>query len=151
MKKITFAALAVPLMWVLLLLLLISNYKVYAQEPMVLSGIVKSADGIPLEGVTVWQEDSNNGTQTNEQGFYTLTSTPNATITFEYLGFKTQQLKALANVPYATMHPDHDTPLQIVPNAPYYTVHHKESTVSKSTITMEDIFYHPVSSPLTAR
>src|SRR5690606_23981292 len=150
MKKITFAALAVPLMWVLLLLLLISNYKVYAQEPMVLSGIVKSADGIPLEGVTVWQKDSNNGTQTNEQGFYTLSSTPNATITFEYLGFKTQQLKALANVLNVTMQTDDDTLEELVINAGYYTVTDKERTGSISKITSKEIGQQPVANPLAA-
>src|SRR5690606_26509134 len=150
MKKITFAALAVPLRWVLLLLLLISNYKVYAQEPMVLSGIVKSADGIPLEGVTVWQKDSNNGTQTNEQGFYTLSSTPNATITFEYLGFKTQQLKALANVLNVTMQTDDDTLEELVINAGYYTVTDKERTGSISKITSKEIGQQPVANPLAA-
>ena len=150
MKKITFAALAVPLMWVLLLLLLISNYKVYAQEPMVLSGIVKSADGTPLEGVTVWQNDSNNGTQTNEQGFYSLGIVSNATITFEYLGFKTQHLKASTNVLNVTMQTDDDTLEELVINAGYYTVTDKERTGSISKITSKEIGQQPVANPLAA-
>ena len=150
MKKITFAALAVPLMWVLLLLLLFSNYKIYAQERMVLSGIVKSADGMPLEGVTVWQKDSDNGTQTNEQGFYTLSSTSNATITFEYLGFKTQQLKASTNVLNVTMQIDDDTLEELVINAGYYTVTDKERTGSISKITSKEIGQQPVANPLAA-
>src|SRR5690606_2724852 len=150
MKKITFAALAVPLMWVLLLLLLFSNYKVYAQEPMVLSGIVKSADGTPLEGVTVWQKDTDNGTQTNEQGFYTLSVIPNATITFEYLGFKTQHLKASTNVLNVTMQTDDDTLEELVINAGYYTVTDKERTGSISKITSKEIGQQPVANPLAA-
>src|SRR5690606_11118414 len=150
MKKITFAALAVPLMWVLLLLLLFSNYKVYAQEPMVLSGIVKSADGTPLEGVTVWQNDSNNGTQTNEQGFYSLNIVPNATITFEYLGFKTQHLKASTNVLNVTMQTDDDTLEELVINAGYYSVTDKERTGSISKITSKEIGQQPVANPLAA-
>ncbi|MDO5637012.1 MAG: SusC/RagA family TonB-linked outer membrane protein [Myroides sp.] len=149
MKKITFAALAVPLMWVLLLLLF-SNYKVYAQERLVLSGIVKSADGSPLEGVTVWQKDTDNGTQTNEQGFYTLSVISNATITFEYLGFKTQQLKASANVLNVTMQIDDDTLEELVINAGYYTVTDKERTGSISKITSKEIGQQPVANPLAA-
>src|SRR5690606_36722999 len=150
MKNITFAALAVPLMWVLLLLLLFSNYKVYAQEPMVLSGIVKSADGTPLEGVTVWQKDTDNGTQTNEQGFYTLSAIPNATITFEYLGFKTLHLKASGNVLNVTMQTDDDTLEELVINAGYYTVTDKERTGSISKITSKEIGQQPVANPLAA-
>src|SRR5690606_19250185 len=150
MKKITFAALAVPLMWVLLLLLLISNYKVYAQEPMVLSGIVKSADGTPLEGVTVWQKDSDNGTQTNEQGFYTLSIVPNVTITFEYLGFKTQHLKASGNVLNVTLQTDDDMLDEVVINAGYYSVKDKERTGSISKITAKEIGQQPVANPLAA-
>ncbi|MDO5637843.1 MAG: SusC/RagA family TonB-linked outer membrane protein [Myroides sp.] len=137
-------------MWVLLLLLLISNYKVYAQEPMVLSGIVKSADGTPLEGVTVWQNDSNNGTQTNEQGFYSLNIVPNVTITFEYLGFKTQHLKASTNVLNVTMQTDDDTLEELVINAGYYSVTDKERTGSISKITSKEIGQQPVANPLAA-
>ena len=149
MKKITFAALAVPLMWVLLLLLF-SNYKVYAQEHSVLSGVVKTADGTPLEGVTVWQKDTDNGTQTNEQGFYTLSVIPSATITFEYLGFKTQHLKASTNVLNVTMQTDDDTLEELVINAGYYSVKDKERTGSISKITSKEIGQQPVANPLAA-
>ncbi|MBS7320200.1 MAG: SusC/RagA family TonB-linked outer membrane protein [Myroides sp.] len=136
-------------MWVLLLLLF-SNYKVYAQEHSVLSGVVKTADGTPLEGVTVWQKDTDNGTQTNEQGFYTLSVIPNATITFEYLGFKTQHLKASTNVLNVTMQTDDDTLEELVINAGYYTVTDKERTGSISKITSKEIGQQPVANPLAA-
>src|SRR5690606_6088251 len=149
MKKITFAALAVPLMWVLLLLLF-SNYKVYAQERLVLSGIVKSADGTLLEGVTVWQKDTDNGTQTNEQGFYTLSVIPNATITFEYLGFKTHTVKASGSILNVTLTADDDMLDEVVINAGYYSVKDKERTGSISKITSKEIGQQPVANPLAA-
>src|SRR5690606_15893726 len=116
MKKITFAALAVPLMWVLLLLLF-SNYKVYAQEHSVLSGVVKDADGTPMEGVTVWQKDTDNGTQTNETGHYTLQITGGIPVTFEYLGYKTRTVKASGSILNVTLTADDDMLDEVVINA----------------------------------
>jgi len=150
MKKITFAALAVPLMWVLLLLLLFSNYKVYAQERMVLSGIVKSADGTPMEGVSVWQEGTDDGTQTNEQGFYTLETFTNASISYEYLGFKKQTLKISGKVLNVTLVEDADVLDEVVINAGYYSVKDKERTGSIAKITSKEIGQQPVANPLAA-
>src|SRR5690606_30815741 len=149
MKKITFAALAVPLMWVLLLLLF-SNYKVYAQEHSVLSGVVKTADGTPIEGVTVWQQNTDNGTQTNEHGFYTLSISPNAVIVFEYLGYKTRTVKASGSILNVTLTADDDMLDEVVINAGYYSVKDKERTGSISKITAKEIGQQPVANPLAA-
>ena len=151
MKKITFAALVVPLMWVLLLvLLLLSNNKLYAQERTVLSGVVKSVNGTPLEGVTVWQPETNEGTQTNEQGFYSLEITQNTTVTFEYLGYVTQKVKVSSKVLNVNLTEDEDVLDEVVINAGYYTVKDKERTGSISKITAKEIGQQPVANPLAA-
>lgn len=150
MKKFTFAALAVPLMWVLLLLLFFNSNKIHAQETMILSGVVKSADGTPIEGVTVWQQDTDNGTQTNEQGFYTLSISPNAVIVFEYIGSKTQTVKASGSILNVTLTADDDTLEELVINAGYYSVKDKERTGSISKITSKEIGQQPVANPLAA-
>src|SRR5690606_20492182 len=149
MKKITFAALAVPLMWVLLLLLF-SNYKVYAQEHSVLSGVVKTSDGTPIEGVTVWQQNTDNGTQTNEHGFYTLSISPNAVIVFEYLGYKTRTVKTSGSILNVILTADDDTLEELVINAGYYSVKAKERNGSNSKITSKEIGQQPVANPLAA-
>ena len=148
MKKITFAALAVPL-WVLLLLLFSSN-KLHAQETRVLSGVVKDAGGTPMEGVTVWQQNTDNGTQTNETGRYSLQITGGITVTFEYLGYKTQTFKPAGNVLNVTLQPDDDMLDEVVINAGYYTVKDKERTGSISKITSKEIGQQPVANPLAA-
>jgi len=149
MKKITFAALAVPLMWVLLILLFFSSNKIHAQET-ILSGVVKTADGTPIEGVTVWQQNTDNGTQTNEQGFYTLNIPPNAVIVFEYIGYKTQTVKASGSILNVTLTADDDTLQELVINAGYYSVKDKERTGSISKITSKEIGQQPVANPLAA-
>jgi len=137
-------------MWVLLLLLLLSNNKLYAQEQQILSGVVKDANGIPLEGVTVWQKDTNNGTQTNEQGFYSLQIVPQTAVTFEYLGYKTQTLKVTGKILNVTLITDDDVLDEVVINAGYYTVKDKERTGSISKITSKEISQQPVANPLAA-
>ncbi len=149
MKKITFAALAVPLMWVLLLLLFFNSNKLHAQET-ILSGVVKTADGTPIEGVTVWQQNTDNGTQTNEQGFYTLSISPNAVIVFEYIGYKTQTVNASGSILNVTLTADDDTLEELVINAGYYSVKDKERTGSISKITSKEIGQQPVANPLAA-
>jgi len=149
MKKITFAALAVPLMWVLLLLLYFNSNKIYAQET-ILRGVVKTAEGTPIEGVTVWQQNTDNGTQTNEQGFYTLSISPNAVIVFEYIGYKTQTVKASGSILNVTLTADDDTLEELVINAGYYSVKDKERTGSISKITSKEIGQQPVANPLAA-
>ena len=149
MKKITFAALAVPLMWVLLLLLFFNSNKIHAQET-ILSGVVKTADGTPIEGVTVWQQNTDNGTQTNEQGFYTLSISPNAVIVFEYIGYKTQTVKASGSILNVTLTADDDMLDEVVINAGYYSVKDKERTGSISKITSKEIGQQPVANPLAA-
>jgi len=150
MKKFTFAALAVPLMWVLLLLLFFSSSKLHAQETIVLSGVVKSADGTPIDGVTVWQKNTENGTQTNELGFYTLNISPNAVIVFEYIGYKTQSVTVSGKVLNVTLVSDEDTLEELVINAGYYSVKDKERTGSISKITSKEIGQQPVANPLAA-
>ncbi|MBA5791560.1 SusC/RagA family TonB-linked outer membrane protein [Flavobacterium sp. xlx-214] len=138
-------------MWVLLLvLLLLSNNKLYAQERTVLSGVVKSVNGTPLEGVTVWQPETNEGTQTNAQGFYSLEITPNTTVTFEYLGYVTQKVKASSKVLNVTLTEDNDVLDEVVINAGYYSVKDKERTGSISKITSKEIGQQPVANPLAA-
>ena len=149
MKKITFAALAVPLMWVLLLLVFFNSNKLHAQET-ILSGVVKTADGTPMEGVTVWQQNTDNGTQTNEQGFYTLSISPNAVIVFEYIGYKTQTVKASGSILNVTLTADDDMLDEVVINAGYYSVKDKERTGSISKITSKEIGQQPVANPLAA-
>ena len=150
MKNFTFAALAVPLMWVLLLLLFFSSNKLYAQETMILSGVVRSADGTPMDGVTVWQKDIDNGTQTNSLGLYFLEVTSDSFIVFEYIGFKTQSIRATNKVLNVTLVSDEDTLEELVINAGYYSVKDKERTGSISKITSKEIGQQPVANPLAA-
>lgn len=73
----------------LLFSLLISFFS-FAQ----IKGIVTDTKGISLSLVTVFEENTYNGTSSNEQGNYELNikKTGKHTIVFQYLGYKTQKI-----------------------------------------------------------
>lgn len=75
----------------LLLLSFFALTSAFAQSRKI-TGIVKgSDDGQPLPGVTVKFTGTNNGTQTNAQGEYSLTGT-GSSITFTYVGYASQTI-----------------------------------------------------------
>ena len=59
-----------------------------------IKGTVTDEKGNPLPFINVFEENTYNGTTTNEQGKYQLhlKSTGNNKIVFQYLGFKTQKI-----------------------------------------------------------
>lgn len=66
---------------------------VLGQGTFEVSGIVNSHQ-TPLTGVTVREKGTNNATLTKEDGSYSLhVSGPNATLTFSYIGFKTETVE----------------------------------------------------------
>ena len=56
-------------------------------------GTVKDATGEPVMGATVMQQGTSNGTVTDLDGHFTITVPADGSLTFSYMGFKTQNLK----------------------------------------------------------
>ena len=60
-----------------------------AQETTI-TGTVSDADGLPLPGVTVMEKGTNNGTQTDFDGYYSLNvGSAQSVLVFSYVGMKT--------------------------------------------------------------
>jgi hypothetical protein len=62
-------------------------------------GTIIDDKGIPLSSVTIFEENTYNGTSSNEKGNYELNikKTGKHTIVFQYLGFKTQKITLTIN------------------------------------------------------
>ncbi len=72
------------------LLFLISLLPLHAQS---VKGVVKDADdNTPLPGVTVQIKGTTNGASTDLDGNYTLQVSPNATLVFSYIGYKSVEM-----------------------------------------------------------
>jgi TonB-linked SusC/RagA family outer membrane protein len=80
----------------ILIFLLAVCTNVLAQQ-ITVRGKVTAGDSV-LAGVTVSEKNKNNSTQTDQQGNYTITTNPNSSLVFSYVGFMTQEL-AVSNRP----------------------------------------------------
>lgn len=68
------------------------GFSLFAHSQNKLSGKITNSQNEPLLGVTVYVEELQKGTSTNENGLYELTNLPNNTIkiTVAFIGYKTQ-------------------------------------------------------------
>ncbi len=75
---------------ILILLIIIPQWVLGQQK---VSGTVQDANGMPLAGVTVIETGTDNGTATDFDGHFTITtSEPDASLSFSYIGFKPQKV-----------------------------------------------------------
>lgn len=58
-----------------------------------INGQIKSEEGLPLPGVSVYIQNSQIGTQSDFDGNYKLTVPASATIVFSYIGYQQQEVK----------------------------------------------------------
>ncbi|MGW1454977.1 SusC/RagA family TonB-linked outer membrane protein [Salegentibacter agarivorans] len=71
----------------------------FAQEKVV-TGTVIDEDGLPLPGVNVIEKGTNNGTQTNFDGDYTISAEEGSVLVFSYVGFTTYEITVGASDSY---------------------------------------------------
>ncbi|GAB4050567.1 SusC/RagA family TonB-linked outer membrane protein [Spirosoma litoris] len=83
MKKILFGS------WLLSLLFCVP---VLAQDVVVSGQVTSSDDGSLLPGVTVQVKGANRGTNTDAQGNYRITASPNSTLVFSFIGYTSQEV-----------------------------------------------------------
>lgn len=60
-----------------------------AAQSQSVTGLVSDQNGEPLIGVTIFEQNSGNGTTTNLEGRYTMNAKKGSTIVFSYIGYKT--------------------------------------------------------------
>ncbi|MBC7845043.1 MAG: SusC/RagA family TonB-linked outer membrane protein [Flavobacterium sp.] len=65
----------------------------FAQERVV-SGVVSDNAGLPLPGVSVLVKGTQNGTQTDFDGKYSIKASPSNILVFSFIGMKTQEVSA---------------------------------------------------------
>ncbi len=116
-----------------------------------ISGKVVDKEGLPIPGVAVNIKNSNKGTVTNLDGFYTIEAAPNAVLVFSFLGFKKQEVPVQGRSEInTTMEEDVTALAEVEINAGYYNTTKRESTGNISRVTAEEIEMQPVVSPLQA-
>lgn len=78
-----------PIVWCVLLLIGFSGFSLKAQT---VKGTVKSVSGETIPGATIIIKGSNKGTNSGKNGEFTINCTPNQTLIFRSVGFKSQEI-----------------------------------------------------------
>ncbi|MFI2741219.1 SusC/RagA family TonB-linked outer membrane protein [Zhouia sp. PK063] len=76
---------------ILTLLLAFFVHLSYAQEKTI-TGTVLDPDGLPLPGVNILIKGTKNGTQTDFDGNFSITASPENVLVLSYLGYKTEEI-----------------------------------------------------------
>lgn len=86
-------------------------------DKITVQGTVVDVKGEPLIGVSILEKGTTNGTITDFDGKFTLQVTASATLDFSYIGYKTQSLKAQANMGKIIMKEDTEVLDEVVVTA----------------------------------
>ncbi|MDR1120178.1 MAG: TonB-dependent receptor [Dysgonamonadaceae bacterium] len=82
----------------LVLLCSLSAVFAMAQERLTVTGTVTDQDNEPMIGVNIVEKGSTNATSTDAYGKYTITSTPGATLVYSFLGYASEERRAVEMV-----------------------------------------------------
>lgn len=128
-----------------LMVFLLSGISLFAQQKTI-TGTVVDSDGIPLPGVNVIVKGTNNGTQTNFDGEYSIGVNQGQNLVFSYVGYASQELPiGDSNILNVTLEVDADA-LEEVVVLGYSSKGVSEVTGSSVSISGEEISEIPVPS-----
>ena len=131
----------------LTLLLVLLVQLSFAQENTV-SGVITDDTGLPLPGVNVILKGTNQGTQTNFDGEYTLKANKGQTLVISYLGLKTKEIKiGDSNTINITMEED-TAALEEVVVVAYGTTTKEAFTGSASVVSADQLVNRNVTSAI---
>ncbi|WP_394749952.1 SusC/RagA family TonB-linked outer membrane protein [Spongiimicrobium salis] len=72
------------------IVVLLINIQLFAQDTFSVSGVVKDADNVPIPGVNVVVLNTTRGTQTDFDGKYSLKVSEGEVLQFSYIGYQTE-------------------------------------------------------------
>ncbi|OEK07662.1 hypothetical protein A8C32_16925 [Flavivirga aquatica] len=109
-----------------------------AQKITVKGIITGMQDGIPIPGVSIIEEGTNNGAVSDFDGNYSIDTKIGAVLNFRYLGMEDKAIKVTGNTISIQMSPDLED-LEEVVVVGYGTVKKKELTGAVSSVKAEDL------------
>ncbi|HTB26483.1 MAG TPA: TonB-dependent receptor [Puia sp.] len=127
------------------LLIFLSSISGFAQSQK-FSGKVMSDSGLAVSGVSVHVKGSSSGTVTGEDGSFTISAAPGATLEFSAIGYTSFEAKVGSNTEFRMVANRNDKSLNEVVVVGYGTVKRKDLTGSVSSIGAATIESVPVPS-----
>ncbi|MEC8684053.1 MAG: carboxypeptidase-like regulatory domain-containing protein, partial [Bacteroidota bacterium] len=128
-----------PLLMLVLGVLCLQN--TYAQENITIEGNVSAAGETagPLPYITILVKGTTRGTTTDFDGNYSISASPDATLVFSYVGFKTKEIAVDGQTQIDVQLEEDIAGLDAVVVTGYSTQDKKSITGSIATITSEDL------------
>lgn len=123
---------------ILMLCILAGLTDVLAQGSVKVSGTVVDNTGEPMIGVSILEKGTTNGVVTDLDGHYSLSVREGAAISFSYIGYLSQEKKALAGILNITLREDTKT-LEEVVVVGYGVQRKSDLTGAISSVKAEDI------------
>lgn len=123
--------------WKLILLMLLVPLSLLAQNNVTVSGTIVDDTGEPLIGCTVQQKGGKAGTVADLDGKFSIQVPKNAVLTFSFIGYKAQELKA-ANGMKVTMKSDAQVLNEVVAVG-YGTMKRSDITGSVVSVKADDM------------
>ena len=115
------------------------------------SGTVQDSEGIPIPGVHILVKGTKQGTFTDSNGHFSVSTSSNSVLVFSFMGFTTQEVAINSRTSINVTLVESATELDAVTvNAGYYTVKERERTGSISKVSSKEIELQPIVSPLQA-
>jgi TonB-linked SusC/RagA family outer membrane protein len=107
------------------------------------TGTVTDQDGLPLPGVNILIKGENSGTQSDFDGKYSITASPDQTLVYRYVGFKTQNIKVGSKSLIDVQLSIESGELDEVIITGYASSSKTRSTISSETVTAKTIENRP--------
>lgn len=123
------------------LMAMLFSFSAFAQQ-LTVTGQVLDAQKEPLIGVSVLEKGTSNGTITDLDGNFTLNVSPDGTLVFSYVGYKTQELKASRQM-QITLEEDSEVLDEVVVIG-YGSVKRRDVTTAISSVSTKDLDQRPI-------
>lgn len=120
----------------------------YAQGVSVKGQVISATDGEPIIGASVMEKGTSNGTVTDIDGNFKLQVKSGAVLTFSYLGFKTQEVAATANMRVTLSENAQDLNEVVVTG--YTTQRKADLTGAVSVVNVNDLAKQNENNPIKA-
>lgn len=121
------------------------SFTALAQQPLKVTGQIKSGKGDPLPGINILVKHSRSGTVTDAQGHFTLTATPSDTLLITGIGFKKQEVPVNGRDVLQLRLQEDETALGEIVVVGYGTQKKSDLTNAVAQIKGADITRRPVS------
>ncbi|MCD6366769.1 MAG: SusC/RagA family TonB-linked outer membrane protein, partial [Bacteroidales bacterium] len=120
-----------------------------SSQQQTITGIVTDNSGQPLPGVTVVVKGTTNGTVTNSDGQYSISSLPkNATLVFSFVGMKTQEVVITKQQQINVTMKEEAVNIDEVIAVGYGTVKKSDLTGAVANVTQKDLTAYPSANAL---